>query len=61
MEQNGTKNLAICATGGTCTIEEDKPKKDPPEIMFHQQMSRPHVREYRRMAAMQKSRLWGRG
>lgn len=61
MKQNRTKNLAICATVCACTVEEDKPKKHLPEITFHQEISQPHVREYGRMAVMQKSRLWGRG
>lgn len=60
-EQNGTKNLAICATVGACAVKEDKRKIDLPEISFHREMSRPHAREYGRMVAMQKSRLWGRG
>ena len=61
MKHNGTKNLAICATVGACTLEKDKRKIDLHELSFHREISQPHGREFGRMAAMQKSRLWGRG
>jgi len=61
MEHKRTKNLAICATVGTCSVEEDKRKIHLTEKSFHQDMSQPPAREYGRMAAMYKSRLWGRG
>ena len=62
MEQKRTKHFASFTTRvGTCTFEDDKRKADLPEITFHREMSQSHAREYGRRAAMQKSRLWGRG
>lgn len=61
MEQKRTKNLTNFTTVGAYTVEEDKRKTDLPEITFHREMPQSHAREYGWRAAMQKSRLWGRG
>ena len=61
MEQKRTKNLASFTTVGTCTFKDDKRKTDLPEITFHREMSKSYARENGWRAAMQKSRLWGRG
>lgn len=61
MEQKRTKNLASFTTVRTCTFKDDKRKTDLPEITFHREMSKSYARENGWRAAMQKSRLWGRG